>query len=478
MTSHKTQTQPNVPFPAVGDGVVVTWPIPLSEKPFPLYALRVNGTDVPVWSARVREEIHKPADAGWTHMLNGRSDWCGFARFDFAASVEVAVTVARDFETVEIVPRSAGITPEIDGRTVRFSMNEPRPLTLLLDARDIEPLHLFTHRPETDIPSPDDPNVIYFGPGEHWVDTIKVRSGQTVYLDGGALVRAVLPAGAQGRRSGGVLKLVGYPGGPVLDVSDASGVHIHGRGILDGTALPHPARNLIRLHRSRRIRIEGITLRNSPNWHLPIVDCDEIEVDGLCGLSGRLNSDGINCVSSRHVCVRNCFMRTHDDTYAVKTTVPDRPSEHIRYERCVAWNDWGFALGVTYETRADIRDVVFEDCDVIFARNWAIGIHATDGGTVENIRFERITVDYPAISIEPVMGRLLVRIDNLKDSWSTDGGIAQVRGILLRDVDVRGQAVTEVDIRGSDSTHPIADVRLERVRVNGAPLDEESIRKD
>ncbi len=457
-----------VPFAAGAAGAVVTWLMPLTEKPFPLYTLDVNGTAVPVWSARVREEIHKPEGAGWTHMLNGRTEWCGFARFDFAGSVEVAVTVARDFTRAEIVPRSAGITPTVEGRTVRFRMDEPRPLTLLLDGQDAEPLHLFTHRPEREIPSPDDPNVIYFGPGEHWVDTINVRSGQTVYLDGGAIVRATLPAGAKGRQ-GGVLNLFSYSG-PVLDVSEAQDVRICGRGILDGTLLPHPARNLIRLNRSQRVRVEGVTLRNSPNWHLPIVNCDEVAVEGLCGISGRLNSDGINCVSSRNVTVRDCFIRGHDDSFVVKTTIPDCPASNIRYERCVAWNDWGYAFGVSYETRSDIRDVQFLDCDVIFSRNWAVGIHVADGGTVEEILFERMTIDYPQTAIVPVMGRVWAKIDNQKDVWATDKLIGRVRRVTLRDIDVRGADIPAAAIHGNDAEHLIEDIRFEGVSLNGRPF--------
>jgi hypothetical protein len=114
--------------------------------------------------------------------------------------------------------------------------------------------------------------------------------------------------------------------------------------------------------------------------------------------------------------------------------------------------------------------VAFTDCDVIFARNWAIGVHATDGGAIEDIRFERIGVDYPRISIDPVMGRLLARIDNQKDCWSTDPGIAHVRGLLLRDIDVRGQAVDHIDIQGNDAEHPIVGVRFENVRINDQPL--------
>ncbi len=402
-------------------GKVTTWAIPLTESPFPLYKVQVGGVTVPVWSARVREQISSPADTGWTHMLNGPTDWCGFARFDFSGTVEVTVTVDRDFSKADILPRSAGITADVKGRTVRFRMDKPRQITVLLDGSDKEPLHLFTHRPEVNAPKPEDPNVIYFGPGEHWVNTIKVKSGQTVYLHGDAIVRGVLPAGASGKRSG-VLNLYYYPG-PVIDVAEVQDVRICGRGILDGTLLPHPAKNLIRLGRSQRVRVEGVTLRNSPNWNIPIVDCDDVTIEGVCGISGRLNSDGINCVSSSNITVRDCFIRNHDDSFVVKTTNPELKAENIRYERCVAWNDWGYAFGISYETRANIRNVRFTDCDVIFARNWPIGVHVSDSGTVEDVIFERMSVEYPKSSCDDHMGRALVKIDNQKDVWAKDSGV-------------------------------------------------------
>ena len=69
------------------------------------------------------------------------------------------------------------------------------------------------------------------------------------------------------------------------------------------------------------------------------------------------------------------------------------------------------------------------------------------------------------------MGRMLARIDNQKDCWSTEPGIAQVRGILLRDIDVRGPAVDRIAIQGNDPEHPITDVRFENVRINGERFD-------
>ena len=71
---------------------VVTWPIPHTEMRSSAYTLEVEGVDVPVWLARVREAINMPDGVGWTGMLNGPTEWASFARFD--ADYPVAVTAA------------------------------------------------------------------------------------------------------------------------------------------------------------------------------------------------------------------------------------------------------------------------------------------------------------------------------------------------------------------------------------------------
>ena len=447
---------------------VVTWPMPHTEMRSYVYNLEVEGTAVPVWLARVREKINMPEGCGWTSMLNGPTDWCSFARFDAAYPADVSVAVARPFRRAEILPRSAGIEPHVDGGTIRFQVDQPRHLTICLDGADEHPLHLFCREIETNKPDAAAGNVICFGPGEHWIHSLRVQSGQTVYVDGGAIVRATLPEGAQGR-CGGVLNLVGY-GQPVIDINGVEDVRICGRGIIDGSCLPHPAKNLIRVTRSRGVRIEGITLRNSPNWHLPIVDSDNVTVDGLACISGRLNSDGVNCVSSSNVTVRRTFVRGHDDSFVVKTTNPDRPSTNIRYEQCVAWNDWGYAFGVSYETRADVRDVVFRDCDAIFARNWPLGIHVSDGGSIGPLQFEKIGISYPRTVIEPHMPRECIKLDIVQDVWGKDDRRGHIRGITFRDIAISGADIPPVLIAGFDAEHPVQDVLFENVSINGRPI--------
>ena len=442
--------------------------MPHTEMRSDVYGLNVEGAAIPVWLARVREKINMPEGCGWTSMLGGPTDWCSFARFDAAYPVTVSVTVLRPFRRAEVLPRSAGIQAQMDGNTVRFQMGRPAPLTICLDGTDEHPLHLFGRETERGVPKPDDKDVIHFGPGEHWLHTLRLKSGQTLHLDGGAILRATLPEGAEGRR-GGVLNLISY-GRPVIDVDGVENVRICGRGIIDGGCLPHPAKNLIRVNRSRGVRIEGITLRNSPNWHLPICDSEDVIVEDLACISGRLNSDGVNCVSSSGVTVRRTFVRGHDDSFVVKTTNPERPSTDILYEQCVAWNDWGYAFGVSYETRADIRNVVFRQCDVIFARNWPLGIHVSDSATVGPVLFEKIGVRYPRTTMDPHMPRECIKLDIVQDVWGKDDRRGHIRGITFRDIDIAGVNVPPVLIAGFNADHRVEDVAFENVVVNGKPL--------
>ena len=58
-------------------------------------------------------------------------------------------------------------------------------------------LHLFANAVEKSRPDPNDPDVIYFGPGVHQPkdtpgDAYNIPSGKTVYIAGGAVVRAKL----------------------------------------------------------------------------------------------------------------------------------------------------------------------------------------------------------------------------------------------------------------------------------------------
>ena len=264
---------------------IITWPAPADEAPSPDYTLQVEGLPVFVYQARVREDILQN-DGLWTHQPNCPAERTAFAVFDIGGEVTVVIRPTRPFRTATVLPVRAGIAAEVAEGAIRFTLREPRHLTVILDGRNEQPLHLFIAKPEADAPRPGDPNVIYFGPGLHQIQTLDVASGQTVYLAGGAVVKGTLRPGEQGAYSD--RWKVTFFNGLVLGVNKAHGVRICGRGILDGSLIPHPGRNLIGIVDSQDVRVEGIVLRDSPNWNVLIQRSGGVRVDGVRIVSGRL----------------------------------------------------------------------------------------------------------------------------------------------------------------------------------------------
>lgn len=433
------------------------YPAPEGEAPSADYAVEANGQAVFVYQAKVRQEIAKPPGSIWTHEMGCKAEVASLAYFDFQGKVQVAVRPARAFKAASIHPRSLGIQPAIEGQSIRFELDRPRKLTLLLDGSDRQALHLFANGLETDVPRPDDPSVLYFGPGIHKIGSTKLKSGQRVYIAGGAVVRGqILPDETPqvSKRTG--LK---HYSGAILQVDKAEGVRIGGRGILDGGDMPHAARNLIRITDSRDILAEGIILRDSPNWNVCIVGSEGVVARDLKLVSGRLNSDGINPVNSRRVEIRDCFIRNFDDSIAVKATRPEGESSEILAEGCTIWNDWGYALGITYETRAPIHNVTFRNCDVLTALFAPLGVYAVDAGTVSNIAFEDIRVEATRAKF--------IRIAIGRDMWATDPKRGHIRAIRFKDVAFTGRGTPPSEIAGFSPEHPVEDVLFDNLTIAG-----------
>lgn len=79
------------------------------------------------------------------------------------------------------------------GRRLSFALTEPGGYTLELDGPH-HALHILADPPEQDAVSPEDPNVLYFGPGIHERGVITLTSNQTLYLDEGAVLYATVEA--------------------------------------------------------------------------------------------------------------------------------------------------------------------------------------------------------------------------------------------------------------------------------------------
>ncbi|HTJ79486.1 MAG TPA: glycosyl hydrolase family 28 protein [Rariglobus sp.] len=440
-------------LPGVRAGEVITYPAPEGETLSQKFTVTVGGKNTPTYIARVASSDHSLRIKNVDDLAHSGEYYneAAFTYFDIAGGTRVVVTCPQKIETARLLPTSAHVSPHVNGNTVTFDIAGPAKLTLEINGDWANSLHLFANPIETDKPKADDPNVIFYGPGIHEVDNVHVGSGKTVYIAGGAVVRGV-PT----------------PGKPKGTTFTLEGDHIvfRGRGIVDGSLSPLHSRHLVFV-KGNDIRLEGVILRDSSVWTVPIRKSKDVTVTNLKLLGYRANSDGIDICNSTDVTVSDCFIRTFDDLVVVKTDKGQGIAGNILVEKCVLWNEIAHALSVGAELREDVDGVTFRDCDVIHdkGREWTLRVYHCDSAHIRNVHFENIRVEDAKRLISLWIGAA---------NWSRDAERGHIDGIVFKNITC-ASGTAKIEFKGFDAEHAISNVLLENVVINGHPLARDNV---
>jgi hypothetical protein len=414
--------------------------VTVDARPVPVHAFKVASADPALRWKAMDDKVHS-ADFFET---------AAFASFDMPRPVKVTVTCQEPIRTVKILPTSLHLAAEVQGKILILALAQPRPVTIEINGNWVRALHLFANPPETAAPRPDDPNVIYFGPGVHEISGLRVGDGKTVYLAPGAIVKGT----AAGH-------------GPVFAL-EGDHITLRGRGILDGSLCPTHSRNLLLVH-GKDITIEGIILRDSSTWNIPIRRSERVTLRNVKVLGYRANSDGIDVCNSRDVLIDNCFLRTLDDLIVVKTDKGQGPTRHVTAKNCVLWNEVAHALSVGAELREDVDDVLFSDCDVIHdkGREWTLRVFHCDSARVSNVRFENLRIEESQRLISLWIGRFV---------WTRDAERGHIQDVTFKNIRAASALPLRVELVGFDQAHGIEDVLFQDVVVNGKPLRRDEVK--
>ena len=421
-------------------GEVVTWPAVEVRTCAPL-AVKVNGTPVEVMTL--------PAP---THCLKGENAHPYHAAF-FDADCEVEVEVVggdAPMRDVRILPLAKGVKPQVTGeRTMRFRATPPFTLAVEPQGRH-GALIVSANVPERDAPKPDDPNVVYIGPGRHHRDTpLRIGSNQTLYLAPGAYLESAVAA-------------------------HGTNITVRGRGIISGAPwawCKGPAGHMVSL-KGRDVTIRDVTLMSAYTWCLVLDGCEHACVDNVKILNGRvLNDDGIDVCQSRDVTIRNCFIRTQDDCITPKWWCED-----LLVENCALWTDVANIFRIGYECAGKdrrYRNLTFRGIDVlhqsihktISQEYWAentIFIQPANDQPFENFTFEDIRFD----TVEAGDLFLTVRTFLVNDTWQHHKVAGHFRNLVVRDVHFPAAMPPNtmgVRLESHDPAHGVADVAFENV---------------
>ena len=350
------------------------------------FTVEVEGREVPVYKATVPPAEPIPRLTGSPSEFG----FASFASFDMSSSANVTVTYPEPVQSVKILPTSFDIAPEVDGQTITFTIDEPKHLTVEVNGDWHKSLHIFANPFEEDVPDPDDPNVVYFGPGIHEVTSIPVGDSTTVYIAGGAVLRCVMDPEEES------IELRGSRRNPPTFMLQGKNITIRGRGIIDQETIPRSNRRYtIFAQYSEDVTIEGIIIHDPSHWTVPIQSSDNVHVDNIKIIGWRGNSDGVDISNSRDVLVENCFMRTLDDAVVIKSFEGRGEVKNIHTRKCVVWNELAHSLSIGAEVRENVSNVLFEDCDVIHdvGRETALRIYHCDDAVISDVTFENIRIE-------------------------------------------------------------------------------------
>jgi polygalacturonase len=201
-----------------------------------------------------------------------------------------------------------------------------------------------------------------------------------------------------------------------ISARDCHDVAITGSGTIDGNGayfwrnfvepknnpfdapwIPHRPR-LISLNRCTRVLVQGVTLTNSPMFHLVPSQCRDVTIDGvrIKSPSNSPNTDGIDPSGIGFVITR-CTIDTGDDDIAVKGSVrvdPDRPAcENLLIANCTFLHGHGMSIGS--ESYGGVQNMLVRDCTF---DGTEAGIRLKSprgrGGVVENLTYENLTMKH------------------------------------------------------------------------------------
>lgn len=494
--------------------------IPDGEKVSEDFAISINGLTAKAYAARVSA---MPFNRYWPGRQRPieQTEQASFLTFTMDEPVRLELTASKEFHEAVIRPKSRGILPEIDGKTLRFTIEQCGQYTVELDGVH-HALHIFAN-PEKDFGvSPDQENVVYFPPGVHHSGMIHLKSNQTLYIDQDAVVYgAVLAVGAEN------IRILGYG---ILDGSwekrenpsmlvpqdffrrnpafDFCSPNLQGQRLekpiypVSGSVLLQDDEQFIKylqdwnmlyscihLYGCSNCEINGLVLRDSPGFTLIEANCTNAVCDNikLIGM-WRYNSDGIDIFNSRNCSISNSFLRNFDDCVVLKG-IPGWDTwnmENILVENCVLWCDWGRSLEIGAETCAPYyRNIIFRDCDCIHNSSVVLDIQCCDRAEVHQILYEDIRVEYSHYDRKEVyqhsddetfrsqrnVPQLIYAGFGGDMFYSNDRIKGNISRVTFRNIQVLSDtAMPSVTLEGYDAEHMVSNVTIESLTFNGEPV--------
>ncbi len=440
----------------------------------PFHTLKINGTEVPVYTARCGKGSHSFA---WIDVTSTG---------DFA--LDVALGVSEDVKVCVVLPESREVEPTVNGKSISstildtgsftytfakrkgLSHTDPTlmPLTIMVTRANTEKTYAERIEIEPGVHSTDELKftkeytTYVMKKGFHDISSISMPSNSVLYIEQGAYLK-VTDREENGKHNTDT----------AIHADDVHDVKIISRGLLDCGKLQGgdgKYKHVVNVGRSSNVSIEGLTIVNSNTWTVCAYSSSNVTITKNLLLSYRTYSDGImmsECTASRGT---YNFVRTGDDGIEFKGTGwwdgTGKTGSGCTYEYNDLWTDKGAGYCLTWESSCSMKNMVFRNNSVGFAQpTWTDRNTALDCLLGTNAKSKWSDITFENIEIYCVLSPNAINLQ-------VHGEGAILENITFKNITVKseGGGVHAVRMHFSAKGGDIKNITLENVTFCGQLL--------
>lgn len=253
--------------------------------------------------------------------------------------------------------------------------------------------------------------------------------------------------------------------------------------------------SMIEFYDSENVLVEGVTVKDSPMWHVHPVLSTNVTVEGITINGHGPNGDGINPESSSNVLIRDNDISTGDDGIAIKSGKNndgrrvDVPSKNIHIEDNRFKEGHG-AITIGSEMSGGVEDVYASGNVMDSPTLWnafRIKTNTDRGGYAKNIHFTdneirsaaedviTLTTNYVNDGEEVTSGEHVPEIEGITIAdVRSSGGTRAIAMEGLPECPVNDVSISDSEFTGVDEPFSVSNVTgisVENLRINDEAID-------
>ncbi|MFA5326467.1 MAG: glycoside hydrolase family 28 protein [Prolixibacteraceae bacterium] len=215
------------------------------------------------------------------------------------------------------------------------------------------------------------------------------------------------------------------------------------------------------------VRIEGITILDSPFWVIHPIFCNNVIVRGVNVNSHNYNNDGCDPESCTNVLIEDCTFSTGDDAIAIKSGRDNDawrvglPTENVVIRNC-SFRSKINGVCIGSEIAGGVRNIFIENIKIPKSSNAIYFKSNLDrGGYIENIYVRNIQAD--------TVRTALIRFEPNYKGERSSFHPTRFNSFVIEDVSCKQSGECGIYMSGFDG-FPITNITMRNIKIGNTPV--------